>query len=206
MYIPKLFKNEDTAEIEAFIQQNSFGILISTVDKMPVGTHIPIELEEIDGKKVLCGHLARANTQWRSFEENKDVLVIFSGPHAYISSSWYKDKAENVPTWNYVAVHVYGKIRIVEDQELWVSLKKLVDKYEQGSDNPASIETMSAKMIEHQMRAIVGFEIEIIDIQAKYKLSQNRNAEDYQNVVSHLQQSSDPIVNQVSELMGNNLS
>ena len=205
MYIPKLFKNEDTAEIEAFIQQNSFGILISTVDKMPVGTHIPIELEEIDGKKVLCGHLARANTQWRSFEENKDVLVIFSGPHAYISSSWYKDKAENVPTWNYVAVHVYGKIRIVEDQELWVSLKKLVDKYEQGSDNPASIETMSAKMIEHQMRAIVGFEIEIIDIQAKYKLSQNRNAEDYQNVVSHLQQSSDPIVNQVSELMGNKI-
>ena len=205
MYIPKLFKNEDTAEIEAFIQQNSFGILISTVDKMPVGTHIPIELEEIDGKKVLCGHLARANTQWRSFEENKDVLVIFSGPHAYISSSWYKDKAENVPTWNYVAVHVYGKIRIVEDQELWVSLKKLVDKYEQGSDNPASIETMSAKMIEHQMRAIVGFEIEIIDIQAKYKLSQNRNAEDYQNVVSHLQQSSDPISNQVSELMGNKI-
>ncbi|RFS15410.1 FMN-binding negative transcriptional regulator [Emticicia sp. C21] len=199
MYIPKIFKNENPEEIEEFIRQNSFGILVSLKNGIPLATHIPIELEERDGKKVLCGHLARANEQWRSFDENKEVLTIFIGPHAYISASWYK--GESVPTWNYVAVHVYGKIRIIEGQDLWQSLKKLVDKYEQASENPVSIETMSEKMVENQMRAIVGFEIEITDIQAKYKLSQNRNPEDYQRVVEHLQQSPDPIARHVSELM-----
>lgn len=199
MYIPKIFKNENAEEIEEFIHQNSFGILVSTENGIPLATHIPIELAEREGKKVLYGHLARANGQWRSFDENKEVLAIFTGPHAYISASLYT--GENVPTWNYVAVHVYGKIRIIEGQDLWQSLKKLVDKYEQTSENPVRLETMSEKMVENQMRAIVGFEIEITDIQAKYKLSQNRNAEDYQSVVEHLQQSSDPITRHVSELM-----
>lgn len=199
MYVPKIFKNEKPKEVEEFIHQNSFGILVSLENGIPLATHIPIELEEREGKKVLCGHLARANEQWCSFDENKEVLVIFTGPHAYISASWYK--GESVPTWNYVAVHVYGKIRIIEGQDLWQSLKKLVDKYEKASENPVSLETMSEKMVENQMKAIVGFEIEITDIQAKYKLSQNRNAEDYQRVVEHLQQSSDPVVRQVSELM-----
>jgi transcriptional regulator len=199
MYVPKIFKNENLEEIEVFIRHSSFGILVSTENGRPLATHIPIELEEREGKKVLCGHLARANEQWRSFDENKEVLVIFTGPHAYISASWYN--GESVPTWNYVAVHVYGKIRIIEGQDLWLSLKKLVDKYEQASENPVSLETMSEKIVENQMRAIVGFEIEITDIQAKYKLSQNRNAEDYQRVVEHLQQSQDPIARQVSELM-----
>jgi len=199
MYVPKIFKNENQEEIEEFICQNSFGVLVSLENGIPIATHIPIELEEREGKKVLCGHLARANGQWRSFDENKEVLVIFTGPHAYISASWYK--GESVPTWNYIAVHVYGKIRIIEGQDLWQSLKKLVDKYEKASANPVSLETMSEKMVENQMKAIVGFEIEITDIQAKYKLSQNRNAEDYQRVVEHLQQSPDPIARQVSELM-----
>jgi transcriptional regulator len=199
MYIPKVFKNENREEIEEFIRQNSFGILVSSEDGLPLATHIPIELEEKEGRKVLRGHLARANEQWRSFDENKEVLVIFMGPHAYISASWYK--SESVPTWNYVAIHVYGKIRIIEEEALWLSLKQLVDKYENGSENPLSLETMSEKMIKNQMKAIVGFEIEITDIQAKYKLSQNRNSEDYQQVVEHLQQSPDPIARQVSELM-----
>jgi len=199
MYVPKIFKNENQEEIEEFIRQNSFGILVSLENGLPLATHIPIELKEKEDKKMLCGHLARANGQWRSFDENKEVLVIFSGPHAYISSSWYT--GESVPTWNYIAVHVYGKIRIIEGQDLWQSLKKLVDKYEKASANPVSLETMSEKMVENQMKAIVGFEIEITDIQAKYKLSQNRNAEDYQRVVEHLQQSPDPIARQVSELM-----
>jgi transcriptional regulator len=200
MYIPKLFLNENTEEIEAFIQQNSFGILISMQDNLPVATHIPIELTSKNGEKFLHGHLAKANPQWKQFSENSEVLAIFTGPHAYVSSSWYQ-AAENVPTWNYVAVHVYGKIRIVEDQELWQSLKVLVDKYEKFSEKPVAIETMSEKMVENQMRAIVGFEIEITDIQAKYKLSQNRNAEDYKNVVNNLNNSLDPATKQLGEMM-----
>jgi transcriptional regulator len=204
MYIPKLFLNENTEEIEAFIHQNSFGILISTQDNLPVATHIPIELNTKNGTKFLRGHLAKANLQWKSFLENSEVLAIFTGPHTYISSSLYQQRTENVPTWNYVAVHVYGKIRIVSEQELWQSLKELVDKYEKFSEKPVAIETMSEKMVENQMRAIVGFEIEITDIQAKYKLSQNRNAEDYKNVVNHLQNSTDQITQQVGEMMKNN--
>ena len=116
------------------------------------------------------------------------MLAIFNGPHAYVSSSWYKD--ENVPTWNYVAVHVYGEIRIIEGQELWDSLKKLVDKYEAHSEHPVSMENMSEKTL-RQIKGIVGFSIKIKEIQAAYKLSQNREDEDYHKVIEHLENSGD---------------
>ena len=110
MYIPKLFKMDDHAEIFDFIRQNSFGILINADNDVPVATHIPIELEFTDeNEPILRGHVSKVNPHALLFEKNPQALVIFTGAHTYISSSWYVQ--ENVSTWNYTAVHVYGHFR-----------------------------------------------------------------------------------------------
>lgn len=190
MYIADLFKNENQAEIEAFLQQNSFGILVNQPAGKLWATHIPLELDaNANGKAVLYGHVSIENDQWKGFAENDQVLAIFSGPHAYISSSWYD--FENVPTWNYTAVHVYGTVKIIEGDLLLEHLKKLVDKYEAASENPVRIEDLSKKTM-MQTRGIVAFEIEITEIQASKKLSQNRDDKNYKAIISELEKTALP--------------
>lgn len=185
MYIPDIYKNENSEEIKKFLQENSFGILINQSNGKLCATHIPLELEtNQDGKNILYGHISIENPQWEGFTDNDQVLAVFSGPHSYISSSWYDH--ENVPTWNYIAVHVYGKIKIIEGVGVIESLKKLVDKYEQNSENPIRIEDLSKKTM-MQSRGIVAFEIEINEIQATRKMSQNRDAKNYQNIITELE-------------------
>lgn len=183
MYIPHYYKNENITEVKDFLVQNSFGILINQVKERPWGTHLPLELEtDKNGKDVLVGHLARANPQWKDFEDNPEVLCVFNGPHAYISSSWYQK--EEVPTWNYIAVHIYGTIKIMEGETLMLHLKRLVDKYETTSEAPISLERLSSKTLA-QVQGVVGFEIEITEIQAAYKLSQTRK-EDHDVIIKEL--------------------
>lgn len=185
MFIPDSYKNENQEEIKKFLQENSFGILINQTNGKLWATHIPLELDtNKEGKAILLGHISKENPQWKGFTDNDQVLAIFSGPHSYISSSWYDH--ENVPTWNYIAVHVYGKIKIIEGEAVIESLKKLVDKYEQHSENPVRIEDLSKKTM-MQTRGIVAFEIEIEEIQAAKKMSQNRDAKNYQNIISELE-------------------
>jgi len=152
-----------------------------------VATHIPLELSEDETK--LRGHIAKANPQWKNFQNNSEVMVIFPGPHAYVSSSWYDH--ENVPTWNYIAVHVYGKIQIIEGDELYSALKQLVDKYEKTSAYPVSIEKMSPEYVRQSIQGLVGFAIEITSIEAAYKLSQNRDRKNYVNVINELEKRGD---------------
>lgn len=190
MFIPKLFKQENPEEIRQFIEENSFAILTSQVNHRPWATHIPLYLEtNKEGKEVLTGHIARANQQWKSFAELEEVLAIFPGPHAYISSSWYNHA--NVPTWNYTAVHVYGKVKIIEGDNLLNHLKKLVDKYEKHVLQPVSLETMPADVLDSNIKGIIGFEIEITEIQAINKLSQNRDEYSHQNIIKELEKSND---------------
>ncbi len=185
MYIPNQYKNENLSEVKQFIHGNSFGILVSHNDGKSIATHIPLELSKNEiGKDVLQGHVAKANPHWHHFKDNTEVLAIFTGPHTYVSSSWYD--FEEVPTWNYIAVHVYGIIKIIEKEALYKSLKELVDKYETTSKNPIKIEELSKKTM-RQINGIVGFEIEITDIQAAYKLSQGRDDKNHENIVSELQ-------------------
>jgi transcriptional regulator len=185
MYTPDLYKNEDKEAITTFLHENGFGILVNQTNGKLCATHIPLELDTNEnGKQVLYGHVAKENPQWESFEENDQILAIFTGPHSYISSSWYDH--ENVPTWNYIAVHVYGKIKIIEGEAVIESLKKLVDKYEQNSKNPIRVEDLSKKTM-MQTRGIVAFEIEIEEIQATKKMSQNRDDKNYQNIISELE-------------------
>lgn len=189
MYIPELYKNENADEIKNFIKNNSFGILVNQTDGKLWGTHIPLELEtNFQEKEVLFGHLSKENPQGKSFENNNEVLAIFNGPHAYISSSWYDH--ENVPTWNYIAVHVYGKVRIIEGEEMLFAMKKLVDKYESASKNPVRIENLSAETM-NQIKGITAFEIEITEIQAVKKLSQNRDDKNHNTIISELEKRND---------------
>lgn len=185
MYIPDIYKNENQESITAFLRENSFGILINQTNGKLWATHIPLELGiNKEGKTILEGHISKENPQWKGFAENDQILAVFSGPHSYISPSWYDH--ENVPTWNYIAVHVYGKIKIIEGDAVIESLKKLVDKYEQNSQNPVRIEDLSEKTM-MQSRGIVAFEIEIEEIQAQQKMSQNRDDKNYQNIISELE-------------------
>ena len=185
MYIPHQYKNEDLKEVKDFICANSFAILVNQVDGRPWAAHIPLELDQnMKGEDVLVGHIAKANPQWKSFESESKILAIFNGPHSYISSSWYKE--EEVPTWNYIAVHVYGNIRIQGENELYRSLNNLVDKYEKDSEQPISLGSLS-KQTMRQIRGVVGFEIQITDIHAAYKLSQGR-PEDHTRIIDELEQ------------------
>jgi len=127
------------------------------------------------------------------------VLAIFSGPHTYISSSWYDH--ENVPTWNYVAVHIYGTLRVISDEELRASLKQLVDKYEKDSEKPARMENLSDKYLKHELMGIVGFEIAITRMEATNKLSQNRDAVNHQAIIQQLEKRGDAASLEVAGLM-----
>ena len=142
--------------------------------------------EDNHGKEVIYGHVSKANPQWKGYKTDEEVLCILNGPHGYVSSSWYDH--ENVSTWNYIAVHVYGQIEIVQEDELLYSLNKLVDKYESKMEQPFKMKDMSAKTL-NQVKGIVGFKIHISEIQAGYKLSQNRNDHDYGNIISKLEKS-----------------
>lgn len=184
MFIPEHYKNNDINEIHDFLKSNSFGILINTINGKPWGTHIPLELgKNSNDANVLVGHIAKANLQSKNLIDGDEVLCIFNGPHSYISSSWYQQ--EEVPTWNYIAVHVYGTVKIQTSEELLTSLHELVNKYEQQSEHPISLNDMSDKTM-RQVSGIIGFEIEINDIQAVNKLSQGRS-HDHPKIISELE-------------------
>ena len=202
MYIPELYKNENREEIESFIHQNSFAILVNQTQGKLWATHTPLLLEtHEDGKLNLTGHISKANPQASSFNDNDEVLAIFSGAHAYISSSWYDH--ENVPTWNYLAVHVYGKVRVYNHEEALDFLKKLVDKYEAKSKNPVRVENLSEKTM-REARGIVAFEIEITNLEAQKKLSQNRDDKNYRNIITELEKTKENQALAVAEAMKKN--
>jgi transcriptional regulator len=183
MYIPKAYRNENTKEIREFLKDNAFGILVSSGPEGPMATHLPLELVDNSGETLLLrGHFARSNPQWRHIATGAEVLCIFNGPHAYVSSSWYRD--EEVPTWNYMAVHLKGSYRQQSEQELWAALHALVDKYEVHSDNPVSLNEMSEATLA-QVKGIVGFEIRVTRLDAAFKLSQGRQ-QDHPKIIEEL--------------------
>jgi transcriptional regulator len=178
MYTPKYARNNDLESIKKFIRENSFGILVSQSNEKIMATHIPLEFSEDESK--LITHLSRANPQTKHFISGTEVLAIFSGPNAYISSSWYDH--ENVPTWNYIAAHIYGKLQILEGAEVNQSLNHFMARYE-----TSSLENMSAEYISAQIKGLVAIQIEITNIEATYKLSQNRDQKNYVNIIHQLE-------------------
>lgn len=202
MYIPENYSLTNQAEIHEFLHKNGFALLINQTLGKLWATHVPLVLDfKSDGTPYLLGHISKANPQHEGFAENNEILAVFTGPHAYISSSWYDH--ENVPTWNYIAVHVYGKIKIHSHEEAVLGLKKLVDKYEKKSENPIRVENLSEKTM-REARGIIGFEIEITSIEAQKKLSQNRDDVNYKNIISELETLKDPQAKAMAEAMKKN--
>lgn len=203
MYIPKLFEVTDAAEIDAFITANPFGALVSVVADVPFATHIPMQWVLRGEERLVYGHVARANPHWQSLSPEQEVLIMFTGPHSYISPRWYTP-GQNVPTWSYTAVHVYGCPRIIDNpDELHGMIKSLVDQYESdtGVAQPYRIEDMPADYIAKLASGTVGFEISVTRIEAKYKLSQNRKLQDAHQVLATLEAQTDDASHAVARMM-----
>ncbi|MBU2883805.1 FMN-binding negative transcriptional regulator [Psychrosphaera sp. B3R10] len=177
MYVPRHFKHDIDDSVFKFIENNGFAQLISSTNNLPEVTFVPILLNA-DKTKLIC-HVANQNPQAK-IEDGQIVLVSFSGPHGYVSPSWYE--SAGVPTWNYQAVNVYGKVTKSRDPERLTQLvNQLTDKYERYYDAP-----WQPEYPDKMLRAITLLEIEITDIQAKSKLSQNRSRVDQVNVINAL--------------------
>jgi transcriptional regulator len=185
MYIPRRYEEKDKEKIHAFIRANSFAILISVREGRPMGTHIPLQLETDEaGQDILMGHISIGNDQKHMLTDGAEVLAIFPGPHAYISPRWYT--AMKVPTWNYLSVHAYGTIRIVEGEALRAALSRLIDNYEHQMPQPVHIDEIPEKELKADLRGIKGFQITVTEFQAAFKLSQNRDEQSYHQVIDHL--------------------
>jgi transcriptional regulator len=191
MYIPNSFRADDRAQLHALMRQYNFAILVTFHEGAPFATHLPFLLDGERGPHgTLLAHMARANPQWRDFAAGTEALVIFQGPHAYISPSWY-EVHPSVPTWNYAAIHAYGIPRVVEDPtKLSQMLQALVDTHESAFAQPWRME-LPGDYLDKMMRAVVGFEIAITRLEGKLKLSQNRSVSDQQRVTQALASSDD---------------
>jgi transcriptional regulator len=199
MYIPSLFKVVDTAEIHADMRRYSFATLVTNGKGGMVASQLPILLDSNAGPHgKLLGHMARANQQWRDVQG--EALVIFSGPHAYISPTWYQDSG-TVPTWNYVTVHAYGTFRPIDDRDAVHSiLNRLIAVYEGAMPQPWSYDP-DDPVFDNMLRKIVGFEIEITRLDGKHKLNQNHPVERRERVVRALQSRSDDDSKAIANMM-----
>lgn len=203
MYIPKQFQEEDLGVLHAFMRDYSFATLVSVQeDGLPVATHLPVVLEvEPEPYGTIKAHVALGNPQWRGLQTGREVLVIFQGPHSYISPAWY-EVAPSVPTWNYAAVHAYGTPRLIsEPGELYEHLSALVATNEARFPHPWSFEGLPREYVEKLMKGTVGLSIEIARLEGKYKMSQNRSVQDRQQVITQLQNSPDTTTRDVAVLM-----
>ncbi len=204
VYIPEHFRVPDHDDAIAFMLANPFAILVSSLppssaDGNPFATHLPIFVADAGEHLILRGHVAKANPHWRYLEQNPNCLTIFHGPHAYISASNYTTR-ENVPTWNYGAVHAYGDARVFASPEkLQGVLHQLIGTFEPAfAEQWAGLnETYRQRMLSH----IVGFEIAVTKLEAKFKLSQNRTKEEQANVIASLRKADDTAISGVSRLM-----
>jgi transcriptional regulator len=203
MYTPSAFAESDLPKLHEFIESHSFGLLVSPGDE-PAASHLPFLLDRQWGSHGrLIGHMARANPQWRQASGSR-VLVVFAGPHVYISPTWYEAE-DVVPTWNYVAVHVYGAIRLVEEPSAVMQIvRDTVDRYEQAMPQPWKFRG-SAEFLDRLVQMIVGFQIEIDRIEGKWKLSQNQPRERRERVIRSLLDSADSGALDIARLMRESL-
>ena len=190
MYVPKRFEESRTEVLHEAIRAAGVGIVVSTGDDGLIATHVPIELDPGPPHGWLRCHFTKPNPHVRALADGAEVLVIFNGPQTYITPNWYTTKAENgrvVPTWNYAAVHVYGRGAAYDDADkLRRHLAALSAQFEASEPSPWSIDDAPADFIDQQMRGIVGMEIQIERIEGKWKMSQNRAAADREAVVRGL--------------------
>ncbi len=200
MYIPASFRQSDRQTLLEFVRRHSFGVLVSQHDGEPCATHLPLLLDADVGQHGhLLGHVARPNPQWQQLA-GQEVLAIFSGPHAYISPSWY-GVAPAVPTWNYLAVHVYGRCQLIDNEaDLLELLSRSVETYEQPMPTPWRF-VPDDPFVQKLLNGIVGFRVVVSRIEGKWKLGQNHAVGMRENVASQLATSADADAREIAALM-----
>ncbi len=199
MYTPKHFEVRDPNLLFALMNRFSFATLVSVADSVPIASHLPFLVDRERGEQgTLISHMARANPQWQTFNDDQEILTIFQGDHTYISPSWYTQQSATVPTWNYMVVHAYGVPRIISDDAALDMLARVIRKHEAAFAEPWQMDgDYAAKLL----RGIVAFEIEITRLEGKFKLSQNRSERDQQQVIAALAASTDPIERELARHM-----
>ena len=199
MYVPAHFRADDPAELRRFMSAHPFATLVTTgPDGAPFATHLPLLVEEDAGGGVLClrSHLARANPHWRHFDSNPaDTLAIFHGPHALVHANWY-ESAPNVPTWNYAVVHAYGRARVIEEESAARGIA-----YRLVAQHTPDMRPIPAEFEAKLLAAVVAFEIPVVRLEGKRKLSQNKTPADRENVARALAASTDETDRQTAALM-----
>jgi len=195
LYTPSHFDASTSSLVSEIIHRYNFATLITVKDDLPVISHLPFLYQA--ERSMLFGHMARANPQWRTFRPEKDVLVIFQGPHAYVSPRWYQPQPDNVPTWNYAVVHVHGTPKVVQDETAaYEVMLSLVARHD-----PDWKLSLSDQDRREMMREIVVFEIEVKKLEAKFKLSQNRPEGDAEHVAEELSGCRDQVERETGEMM-----
>ncbi len=184
MYNISYFKEADREMIIAFIKENSFAMVTGFGSEYPVATQIPLEVEEKDGKIYLHGHMMKKTDHHLAFEKNPQTLVLFTGPHCYVSASWYNDP-NTASTWNYMTVHAKGKITFTDEDGTYEAVKAVTNKYE-GSATKAAFNNMPQEYVKPLLKAIVGFSIEVEMLDNVFKVSQNKKQEELINIIKQL--------------------
>jgi len=183
MYVPKIYKPSNPEVVYSYIEKNAFATLVTQGEGL-IGSHIPLLLEKSEHGNYLTGHVSRANEIIDQLKDGQEVLAMFMAHHAYVSSSWYDHI--NVPTWNYIAVHIYGTATLLSGDDLYHSIENMVNKYESGRKDRFRLKDFGQEELHGHLNGLVGFKINIDRVEAAYKLSQNRKDNDYREIISQL--------------------
>jgi len=190
MYRMPHFTEKDNGKIIAFMKEHSFAIVTGFGEQYPVATHIPLEvIVREDGKIVLSGHLMKNTDHHKAFVKNDYMLVIFNGPHCYVSASWYNNP-QTASTWNYMTVHAKGKIMFTDDEGTFAAINAVTNKYE-GVETAAAFNKMPKEYVMQMLKAIIGFTIEVESVDNVFKLSQNKTDHEQINIIEQLKNKGD---------------
>ena len=187
MYNLPYFKEKDQQVVLDFIRQHPFAFIAGCSDDgKPVATQIPVFIDERDGKLFLSGHMMKNTDHHKAFLYNPNVLAVFTGAHTYVSASWYEDKKQG-STWNYMSVHAKGVLKFLDEQALLDVLKRTTNHFENNPYSGANFEDLPDEYVHSMAKAIVAFEVEVLQIDNVFKLSQNRDEKSYQNIIQKLE-------------------
>ena len=199
MYKFSYFTEKDTDKVIAFMQENAFAMVTGFGEIYPVATQVPVEVELKDGRIFLHGHIMKKTDHHKAFEKNNNVLVLFTGPHCYVSASWYNNP-KAASTWNYMTVQAKGEITFTDDAGTYEALKYVTNKYE-GLETAAAFNNMPKEYILPLLKAIIGFTIEVESFDNTFKLSQNKKPEEQLNIIAELKKRGDEQSFKIAEEM-----
>ena len=200
MYKFPYFTERDTDKVIAFMQENAFAMVSGFGELYPVATQIPLEVELKEGRIYLHGHIMKKTDHHKAFDNNNNVLVLFTGPHCYVSASWYNNP-QAASTWNYMTVQAKGKITFTDDAGTYEAIKYVTNKYE-GLETAAAFNNMPQEYILPLLKAIIGFTIEVESFDNTFKLSQNKKPEEQTNIIAELKKRGDEQSFKIAAEMG----